>query len=543
MNDFADQPDGAAMKAERELANLNERVEAMRAVLIQLLQDVVRAESLLDDSQAARLLEANEQLVMTALGAQAEAQTAAGALDEASRSNGLDPLTGLPNRTVLLDRLAHAIANAKRHGKRVALLFLDLNNFKQINDTFGHAAGDQAIQLAADCLSSLVRASDTVSRHGGDEFLILLSEVSQPADAARIAEKVNAALGTYSRIDGHAIRLTASIGITLYPDDGEDPETLIDRADAAMYLAKRQEFGGYVFHSNQTAGPHGAPASSTPPRLTHVELTLDEHKRRHSQLREANERLVLAALGAQELHAAAEQARQRQAELLAMVARELGNPFAPIRLAASMLGGLDAKEPLLSRAQAIIEHQADQMARRVAGLFDPAAPDIEPLAPERRTTDLVAIVTDGIRSCQPEVDRRLQTLTVNVPTGSINVQGDPMLLAQVLTNLLTNATTYTHDGGNIRLSVECRGDDAVMTVSDDGTGIVPQALATIFDPFVRDPRAGAIDEDGLGIGLTVVRAIVEAHGGRVVATSAGIGQGSQFVVTLPASPADAAAPS
>jgi diguanylate cyclase (GGDEF)-like protein len=329
MNDAPEQSDNAPTSAEGELGHLNGKVEAMRAVLAQLLQDVVRADIRLEHDQGAQLLEANEHLVVSAVDALTDAETAHGALDEASRVGATDPLTGLPNRTLLLDRFENAIFNAKRHGNRVGLLFLDLDDFKQINDSFGHAAGDRALQLVADCLPSLVRETDTVSRHGGDEFLILLAEMGQPADAALVAEKVNAALGAFSRIDDHVVGLKASIGISVYPEDGEDAKTLIDRADAAMYLAKKQVLGGFVFHANHPPGRASLPApaiQSQRRRLTHYELTLAEHEQRHQQLREANEKLVLAALDAHELLAAAEQARCRQAELLAMVVERHQQP-------------------------------------------------------------------------------------------------------------------------------------------------------------------------------------------------------------------------
>jgi len=311
MNEDLDRHARATAEARRELVRVTAKVVAMRAVLVGLLQDVVRAATQLDDGQAAQLLEANEQLVITALGAQIDAESAVGALDEISRSAGLDQLTGLPNRALLLDRLMNAIANAKRRDHRVALMFLDLNNFKQINDRFGHASGDRALQLMADCLTSLVRQTDTVSRHGGDEFLILLAEISQAADAALIAEKVNTALRAYGRVDDHEVHLSVSIGISMYPDDGEDAQTLIDRADAAMYRAKAQASGGFAFHAAQDRNPrdqltpsvHAARRRPTQPRMTLV-----EHEQRHAELQEANEQLVLSALVAQQRLAAAERA-------------------------------------------------------------------------------------------------------------------------------------------------------------------------------------------------------------------------------------------
>ena len=540
MTDPPDRRAAATAKAEHDLVRLNAQVTTMRAVLVHLLQDIVRAEYQVNSGQASQLLEANEQLVISALGAQADAEKAEGALDEATRSGGLDPLTELPNRARLLDRLEHDIAHARRYGHRLALLFLDLNGFKQINDAFGHAAGDRAIQLVADCLRSLVRGIDSVSRHGGDEFLILLAEVSQAADAAVIAEKVNASLRSYSRIDEHLVHLSASIGISVYPEDGEDAKTLIDRADAAMYLAKRHELGGFVFYGDPSAGSDSPelPVRSSPQRLTHHQLALAKYELRHAQLREANEHLVVAALGAQGLQTAAEQSRQQLAEILAVVAQELNSPYAPIRIAAAMLGRAQTDEELLPRAQVIIERHVAQMSRLISGLVKPAPVDELRLTLDRSLVNLARIVDDVVDSCQLELRTRLQHLEVDVPEEQLEVHADPILLAQVVKNLLDNAMAYTHDGGRIRLSTGVVNDAVELNISDNGIGISPDALRTIFEPFVRDPRAGDLNKDGLGIGLTAVRAIVEAHGGRVDATSAGRGHGSRFVVSLPLVQAD-----
>jgi len=217
--------DGSSAKATRELVSLQAQIEAARAVLIRLLQDTVLVESPLGGSPAAQLVEVNEQLVIAALSAQADAQTAAQALIDVARASVLDPLTKLPNRALLFDRLTHAIASAKRRGVRMAVLFLDVNDFKAVNDTLGHAAGDTALRLVARRLAASFRAADTVGRYGGDEFLILLSEVSQPSDAIGIANKVNAALAVPTRVGEHVLRLAASIGIAIFPDDGADATT------------------------------------------------------------------------------------------------------------------------------------------------------------------------------------------------------------------------------------------------------------------------------------------------------------------------------
>jgi diguanylate cyclase len=306
--------------------------------------------------------------VVSALGAQMAADTAHGALDEASRVSGLDPLTGLPNRTVLMDRFELAISNAKRHGNRVALLFLDLDAFKQINDTFGHASGDHALQRVAACLSSLVRETDTVSRHGGDEFLVLLAEVASVADAAVVADKVNAALASHGLFESPQFQLRASIGISVYPEDGDNPKSLIASADAAMYAAKRQQpddgspAGGSA--RSRATLPTGSRASRQRPWASD-DGAHTAQAQRQTDLLDANERLILAALGAQDLLAAAEEVKRRQAELLALVADELSNPYAPIRMAAATLGIAGAGATLLPRVQGVIEEQAEKLAAMV----------------------------------------------------------------------------------------------------------------------------------------------------------------------------------
>jgi diguanylate cyclase (GGDEF)-like protein len=149
-----------------------------------------------------------------------------------------DPLTDLPNRNLLTQQLTQAIGLAGRHHRQLAVLFLDLDNFKDINDTLGHSTGDKLLQSVAERLSSCVRATDTVSRQGGDEFVVLLSEIGEKSDAVVAAEKLITAVTATYPIALHDLAITASIGISVYPDDGEDAESLLKAADTAMYYAK-----------------------------------------------------------------------------------------------------------------------------------------------------------------------------------------------------------------------------------------------------------------------------------------------------------------
>jgi diguanylate cyclase (GGDEF)-like protein/PAS domain S-box-containing protein len=164
-----------------------------------------------------------------------------------------DFLTGLPNRALLTERLAQAIGLAKRSHKQVALLFVDLDYFKRINDSLGHTIGDQLLQSAADRLSTCVRTTDTVCRQGGDEFVILLAEIAQPRDAANVADKLRAAFAKPQMIGGHQIQVTLSIGISIYPDDSHDVDTVMQNADTAMYHAKESGRNNYQFFRTDMA--------------------------------------------------------------------------------------------------------------------------------------------------------------------------------------------------------------------------------------------------------------------------------------------------
>jgi diguanylate cyclase (GGDEF)-like protein/PAS domain S-box-containing protein len=166
---------------------------------------------------------------------------------ELAHSAEHDFLTGLPNRMVLNDRVNQAIASAPRHMKRVAVLFLDLDGFKHINDSLGHPAGDKLLQSIAKRLVGCVRNSDTVSRQGGDEFVVLLSEVEKSQDTAITARRMLQAVAEVHPIGGHDLHITTSIGVSVYPDDGLDAETLIKNADTAMYQAKETGRQSYQF--------------------------------------------------------------------------------------------------------------------------------------------------------------------------------------------------------------------------------------------------------------------------------------------------------
>jgi diguanylate cyclase (GGDEF)-like protein len=164
--------------------------------------------------------------------------------EEAARHAAFhDPLTGLPNRALFDNRLEHGLAQAKRHDRTLAVMFLDLDAFKKINDTYGHDAGDTVLQTIAHRLKDNTRDDDTICRLGGDEFLYLLTEIDSTQDAIQIAEKITAAIRMPCQLSSVALTVNPSIGIALYPQDGTSAIALIKAADTAMYKAKRTKSG------------------------------------------------------------------------------------------------------------------------------------------------------------------------------------------------------------------------------------------------------------------------------------------------------------
>jgi len=172
-------------------------------------------------------------------------------------SAGHDSLTGLPNRGLFNDRLTQGLALAWRNDQRMAVLYLDLDGFKPVNDYFGHEIGDRLLKSVSARLRRCVRSSDTVGRQGGDEFLILLSDLAHARDAEVISSKILCALAAPHRVGAQVLTVGASIGIANYPDDGADAESLVSHADAVMYQAKFSGGNGYRFFDAVVHSPIG----------------------------------------------------------------------------------------------------------------------------------------------------------------------------------------------------------------------------------------------------------------------------------------------
>jgi diguanylate cyclase (GGDEF)-like protein len=238
----------AAVLAREQAADRRQRAAEMRDQAADKRDEANRVAIQQRANSETHLMEANQNLIVAAVHSQTVAEAAEHATLQMSFKAERDFLTGLPNRALLTDRLAQSIAFAIRHGKRLAVLYVDLDNFKDINDSFGHSVGDQLLQSAAKRLEQCVRHSDSVSRQGGDEFVVLLAEVESAQDAACVSEKLIKAMAKPHLFAGHEINVTLSIGISLFPDDAGDAgdaETLLTNADTAMYHAKRAGRNNY----------------------------------------------------------------------------------------------------------------------------------------------------------------------------------------------------------------------------------------------------------------------------------------------------------
>ncbi len=272
-------PDGevplekALSQTERTRAKVEQAAEALSSVNAVLKEEVsvqpttpaiheavARSETIEADVEeaAAELVSVNEALTTElrerkglneALARSEAALFQSGVQEKAARHASLhDPLCGLPNLTLFKDRLQTAIAQADRHAWRLAIMFIDLDGFKTINDVHGHDVGDRIIQIVAERLQGVVRAEDTVSRRSGDEFLVLMLEAEGEATAAALAGRILASLAQECVVGELHLTVTASLGITIYPDDARSIEDLLRHADTAMYSAKRQD-GNCVFYS------------------------------------------------------------------------------------------------------------------------------------------------------------------------------------------------------------------------------------------------------------------------------------------------------
>jgi PAS domain S-box-containing protein len=239
---------------------------------------------------------------------------------------------------------------------------------------------------------------------------------------------------------------------------------------------------------------------------------------------------------------ALQEADRRKDEFLATLAHELRNPLAPISNAIQILSLRGDDSEVVAQTREVMERQVHQMTRLVDDLMEVSRIGRGKISLEKTPVDLADVVATAVETSRPLVEAHRHTLTVSLPERPARVEADSARLAQVLSNLLNNAAKYTEDGGRIDLIVEQTRGEAVIRVRDNGIGIAPERLPSVFDMFEQIEGAADRSQGGLGIGLTLARRLVEMQGGKIEAHSAGLGKGSEFLTRLPALAEPAAEP-
>jgi PAS domain S-box-containing protein len=249
-----------------------------------------------------------------------------------------------------------------------------------------------------------------------------------------------------------------------------------------------------------------------PLRMLGVSQDITERKRIEKELRDAD---------------------RKKDEFLATLAHELRNPLAPMLHAMQILNARGPLRPELEWARGVLDRQAHVMARLLEDLLDVSRISRDQLELRREWVELAAVLEVALETSRPVIEAGSHELTVTLPPEPIHLHADPLRLAQVFANLLNNAAKYTEEGGRIRLIAECQGSDVIVSVQDNGIGIAAGTLASIFEMFSQAKPALVRSQGGLGIGLSLVKGLVELHGGSIEAHSDGPGRGSEFVVRLP----------
>jgi signal transduction histidine kinase len=256
-------------------------------------------------------------------------------------------------------------------------------------------------------------------------------------------------------------------------------------------------------------------------------------RERTAELALANEALQSEMAERLRVEQALRDANRRKDEFLATLAHELRNPLVPIRNALEIMRLAGDAPRTVEENRALIARQVKQLVRLIDDLLEIARISLGTLRLKRESVDLARIIALAVESVRPLIDSRRHRLTVSLPDSSIVMHADPTRLVQVLQNLLSNAAKYTEPGGNIWLTAERDGREVLLRVKDTGPGLPADMLSGVFEMFTQVSQTRERTPGGLGIGLSLVKTLVELHGGRVEAKSAGPGQGSEFWVRLP----------
>ena len=377
----------------------------------------------------------------------------------------------------------------------VVLLYVARRSFDQVR------ASEQRLAITLRSIGDAVIATDAVGR------IVMLNPVAERLTGWSSHEAAGKDMSTIFRIINEQTRATVASPVEKVLRDG----VIVGLANHTLLIAR----DGVETPIEDSAAP-----------------ILDAH----GQL----QGVVLVFRDASAARSAARallDADRRKNEFLAVLAHELRNPLAPVRHAAMIARSSGATPAQIAWSNDVIERQVGHMARLLDDLLDVSRITRGTLEVRRTPVPLVDIVEDATEMARPLIVRRRHELTVELPDEPVWLDADPLRIAQVLGNLLTNAAKFTHGRGAIKLAATLDGDTVEITVTDNGIGVAPEALDSIFQMFVQVGSPLERTESGLGIGLSLAKALVELHGGRISAESAGIGRGTTFRVRLPRAPA------
>ena len=506
------------------------------ALVHRLISSIQRATAGVSSAKTEVILEASELLAVTALHAHTASLDAADSLQRASQSFDVDALTGLPNRLLFRDRLAQALAHGKRRNARVAVLFVDLDGFKEINDVHGHAIGDELLRHVAQCLQDAGREVDTVCRHGGDEFLILLSDATDPRAPVLYAEKALTALETPLRIGDNIVRVAASIGIAVFPEDGREAEELIRQADAAMYVAKRNRLSiahaSTGQHTTRTATPPAALSVGDPVGL--LERSLQESHTTVADLKATIVRLRAELDASTHAERSADAARRHQAELLHLVAHELRNAMAPLQSASDVLSLTRHDVSLMPRLELIFRRQIAHISRLLVDILNVSRLNNGRLDVRLEQVDLSVLLSETSRSMTDTLHGRMQELHLSLETTPVVVDGDASRLRDIVGALIEYASSHLSDGSSLQIAVFRRAEQAVLSMEYDDRSEDP---ANTSDATAHDVDGGLIigENEDFTFSLFVATEFVKLHNGRLTMASSRENARARIELCLPLS--------
>ncbi|MBA3817446.1 MAG: response regulator [Deltaproteobacteria bacterium] len=378
------------------------------------------------------------------------------------------------------------------------------------------------------CIIDLVNEDDSIRRvavaHADPASLPILEELRERFPAHRGSPQPGARVIASGRAE---LLTEVDLAVVAQHTKSPDHRELVLRLGVRSHLAVPLQLG----HRTLGAISLGYVGER---RYTTSDIPVVEALASRAAVAIENARLYRVAEAAR---AEAEAANRAKDEFLAMLGHELRNPLAPIVTALELTRAREGA----SRERIVIERQVDHLRRLVDDLLDVSRITCGALELDRRRLELAEVVHDGIELAQPLIDQRQHRIEVHLPHG-LTVYGDRVRLAQVVSNLLTNAARYTEPGGLITVTSERRGRELVLRVRDTGVGMPPELLAQVFDTFSRGRRSIDRTAGGLGLGLSIVKSLVELHGGHVRAYSDGAGRGSELEVVLPALDASLPAP-